>query len=98
MESPIISWFVMRDLKRPNAKLPAYKFLAEQGLEVFTPMTWRLSVRHGKRIREERPFARSVHFFRTCCLSIATARCWIRWWSWSPPCSTVISVVPIALR
>ena len=44
-----LSWFVMRDLKRPNAKLPAYKFLAEQGLEVFTPMTWRLSVRHGKR-------------------------------------------------
>ncbi len=39
MESPIISWFVMRDLKRPNAKLPAYKFLAEQGLEVFGKAT-----------------------------------------------------------
>ena len=57
-----LSWFVMRDLKRPNAKLPAYKFLAEQGLEVFTPMTWRLSVRHGKRIREERPFLPDLLF------------------------------------
>ena len=52
----------MRDLKRPNAKLPAYKFLAEQGLEVFTPMTWHLSVRHGKRIREERPFLPDLLF------------------------------------
>ena len=49
-------WFVMRDLKRPNAKQPAYRFLAEQGLEVFTPMTWRLTLRQGKRVREERPF------------------------------------------
>lgn len=31
-------WFVLRDLKRPNATLPAYKMLREQGFEVFTPM------------------------------------------------------------
>ena len=35
-------WYVMRDLKRPNAKLPAYKQLSDEHLEVFTPMQWRL--------------------------------------------------------
>ena len=55
-------WFVMRDLKRPNAKQPAYRFLAEQGLEVFTPMTWRLTLRQGKRVREERPFLPDLLF------------------------------------
>ena len=34
-------WYVMRDLKRPNAKLPAYKQLSDEHLEVFTPMQWR---------------------------------------------------------
>lgn len=33
-----LKWFVMRDLKRPNAKTPAYKFLQGQGMEVFTPL------------------------------------------------------------
>lgn len=31
-------WFVMRDLKRTNAKIPAYKFLKSKGMEVFTPL------------------------------------------------------------
>ena len=31
-------WYVMRDLKRPNAKLPAYKQLSDEHIEVFTPM------------------------------------------------------------
>ena len=35
----------MRDLKRPNAKLPAYKFLEEKGLEVFTPLERRLNTK-----------------------------------------------------
>ena len=52
----------MRDLKRPNAKQPAYRFLADQGLEVFTPMTWRLTLRQGKRVREERPFLPDLLF------------------------------------
>lgn len=26
-------WYVMRDLKRPNAKLPAYKQLSDEHLE-----------------------------------------------------------------
>lgn len=64
------SWFVMRDLKRPNAKQPAYRFLSERGLEVFTPMTWRLSVRQGKRVREERPFLPDLLFVRASRLSL----------------------------
>ena len=38
-------WYVMRDLKRPNAKLPAYKQLSDEHLEVFTPMQLRI---HGR--------------------------------------------------
>lgn len=45
----------MRDLKRSNAKLPAYKQLEENGMEVFTPMKWRIAIRRGKRIREKIP-------------------------------------------
>lgn len=33
-------WFVLRDLKRANAKSPAYKILPELGFETFTPMHW----------------------------------------------------------
>lgn len=55
-------WYVMRDLKRPNTKQPAYKILREQGIEVFTPMRWRLSIRQGKRIREEVPFMQDLLF------------------------------------
>lgn len=57
-------WFVMRDLKRTNARRPAYKMLAEYNVEVFTPMKWRLSVRRGKRIREEIPFLQDLLFVR----------------------------------
>lgn len=59
---PPPAWYVMRDLKRPNAKLPAYRYLSDEGLEVFTPMHWCLSVRHGRRIREERPFLSDLLF------------------------------------
>lgn len=45
----------MRDLKRSNAKLPAYKFLEENSFEVFTPMKWELAEECGKRIRRKRP-------------------------------------------
>jgi len=43
-------WFVLRDLKRANAKTPAYKALPELGFEIFTPMHWVLkdNLRGGK--------------------------------------------------
>lgn len=55
-------WYVMRDLKRPNALMPAYKQLTDAGLEVFTPMRWNLKIRNGKRVRECVPFIRDLLF------------------------------------
>ncbi|MEO3507470.1 transcriptional regulator, partial [Phocaeicola vulgatus] len=49
-------WYVMRDLKRTNAKVPAYKLLKGMKMEVFVPMKWHLVTRKGIRIREEVPF------------------------------------------
>lgn len=57
-----LSWFVMRDLKRPNAKQPAYLQLSAAGFEVFTPMKMQLACRGGRRIREERPFLPDLLF------------------------------------
>ena len=59
-------WYVMRELKRPNALLPAYKQLTSAGLEVFTPMRWNLKMRQGRRIRECVPFIRDLLFVREC--------------------------------
>lgn len=57
-----LHWFVMRDLKRANAKLPAYKMLADMGFEIFTPMRWKLSVRGGRRVRKEVPVITDLLF------------------------------------
>lgn len=50
-----VQWFVMRDLKRPNAKLPAYKLLRDEKFEVFVPMKWQLLNRNGVKERREIP-------------------------------------------
>lgn len=55
-------WFVMRDLKRANAKLPAYRMLRDAGIEVFTPMKWHVVMRLGRKVREEVPFIRDLFF------------------------------------
>lgn len=55
-------WYVMRDLKRPNAKLPAYKQLGNEHIEVFTPMKWSLKTKNGKQIREKIPFIQDLLF------------------------------------
>ncbi len=51
----IIKWYAMRDLKRPNAKQPAYKLLESKGIEVFTPTKWKLVTKNGEKIRMEVP-------------------------------------------
>lgn len=56
MSSRKEQWFVMRDLKRPNALAPAYRQLPELGIETFTPMHWHVVTRKGKKLREERPY------------------------------------------
>jgi len=55
-------WFVMRDLKRANAKEPAYKLLERMKMEIFVPMKWQLTVRKGKRVREKVPFIHDMLF------------------------------------
>ena len=57
-----LRWFVMRDLKRHNAKLPAYKMLGDMNIKVFTPMVWKLRTRHGKREPQEVPFMQDLLF------------------------------------
>ena len=60
-----IRWFVLRDLKRPNAKLPAYKFLREERFEVFVPMKSRLITKYGKKEIEEIPVIQDLLFVHT---------------------------------
>ena len=55
-------WFAMRDLKRTNALLPAYKQLSDLGMEVFTPMATCIFVKGGKRIRKELPIMHDLLF------------------------------------
>lgn len=55
-------WFVMRDLKRSNAKQPAYKLLSELKIKCFTPMVWKTVVSKGKRILKKVPFMQDLLF------------------------------------
>ncbi len=57
-----LCWFAMRDLTRPNAKLPAYMLLEQEGIEVFTPMKEQLKVRNGRRVRENVPILHDLLF------------------------------------
>ena len=65
-----LQWFVMRDLKRRNAKQPAYKLLDGLVAKVFTPMVWKLAVRNGKRIREKVPFLQDLLFVHDTRLAV----------------------------
>ena len=55
-------WFVLRDLKRANAKYRAYQLFAEKGVEMFTPMKWRLITVKGKQVRKEVPYIPDLLF------------------------------------
>lgn len=46
-----MTWFVMRDLTRANAKFPAWKILSEAGYRVFTPLTWKIRIRGSRKER-----------------------------------------------
>ncbi len=61
-EKDQLCWFAMRDFTRPNAKLPAYKLLSQEGLEVFTPMKDQLRIQNGKRVREYVPIIHDLLF------------------------------------
>lgn len=57
-------WFVMRDLKRRNAKMPAYKMFEERQIECFTPMVHRLVKVHGKRENLLVPYMQDLLFVK----------------------------------
>lgn len=57
-----IKWFVMRDLKRSNTKMPAYKQLRKVGFEVFTPMARRVVVRKEQQREVIAPFIHDLLF------------------------------------
>ena len=44
-DDTLLQWFVMRDLKRANARVPAYKLLKAKGMEVFTPLKRRMNAK-----------------------------------------------------
>lgn len=56
------TWFVMRDLKRPNALSPAWKTLPGMGFEVFTPLRTRIVMRKGVPVREALPVVNDLLF------------------------------------
>lgn len=58
-------WYVLRDLKRPNANIRAYQMLQalpDLPLEVFTPLVQRTVVRSGKKVLTEVPFIHDLLF------------------------------------
>ena len=55
-------WFVMRDLTRSNAKMPAYVMLNEMNIRCFTPMVNKIVIRNNKRIRKEVPYMHDLIF------------------------------------
>ena len=57
-----LQWFVMRDLKRSNAKQPAYIMLKNLNIEVFTPMVQKIYNICGKRILREVPYMQDLLF------------------------------------
>lgn len=59
-------WFVLRDLKRSNAKSPAYKALPNLGFETFTPMHWVLKdIPTGGKTRVNVPFIHGLLFVKS---------------------------------
>ena len=69
-EQPV-EWFAMRDLKRSNAKTPAYKVLPEKyGIEAFTPLKWILAERAGKTERRQVPFISDLLFVKASRLEL----------------------------
>lgn len=59
-----IQWYVMRDLKRPNARQRAYEQLESLGFTVFTPKVSQIVVRQGKKVRMEVPYIPDLFFVR----------------------------------
>lgn len=57
-------WFVMRDLKRPNASKRAWEELMEKGFEVYTPLRWKLFSHMGRQTRKLVPVIGDLLFVK----------------------------------
>lgn len=57
-----MTWFVMRDLTRANAKHPAWKLLSESGFNVFTPLMWKIRVKGSRKERVQVPVVHDLLF------------------------------------
>lgn len=55
-------WFVLRDLKRANAKRFSWQDIRDSGFEVFTPMHQVILLQGGKRIRKDVPVIKDLLF------------------------------------
>lgn len=55
-------WYVLRDLKRPNAKILNWEHLRDAGFDVYTPLQWKLYLAKGKRIRKLVPVITDLLF------------------------------------
>lgn len=55
-------WYVLRDLKRANAKRFNWQYLRDCGFEVFTPMRRIILLQSGKRVRKEVPVISDLLF------------------------------------
>lgn len=62
MCAPMKQWYVMRDLKRRNANTLAIHYLAEAGVEVFTPMAQMIMSIGGRRQRRDVPVIQDLLF------------------------------------
>lgn len=64
--TPVPDWYVLRDLKRPNAKHPAYKVLQEEPYhlqdKLFVPLVQRVYTRSGKKVVMYVPFMTDLLF------------------------------------
>lgn len=58
-------WYVLRDLKRANALLPAYEMLGNLNIEVFTPMREQVSRRRETLRRTMQPVIHGLLFAHT---------------------------------
>ena len=57
-----MTWFVMRDLTRANAKRPAWKILTESGFRVFTPLKWKIRISGSRKERVQTPVIHDLLF------------------------------------
>ena len=55
-------WFVMRDLSRSNAKVPAWEMLRDKHIRHFTPLVWRMMSVGGKRKPRQVPYIQDLVF------------------------------------